>query len=66
MSTSVRTLIGTLLLPLLAFSGVLLLVAAHAVGAALLMTVLRVIAGVALYLAATIVAVSFAGDMATR
>jgi hypothetical protein len=64
MGAATRTLIGTLLLPLLAFVGVLLLIAARAMGGMSLLAMLLGVAGLALCVAVTVTGATLCGDAA--
>ena len=66
MNTLARTLVATLLLPLLAVTGVLLLVAARATGGATALAALLGGTGLVLYLAVTVAGVALFGDTAAR
>jgi hypothetical protein len=66
MGTTTRALIGTLLLPFLAFVAILLLVAARAIGGMSPLTALLGVAGLALYLAVTVAGATLFGDAAAR
>jgi hypothetical protein len=61
-----RMLIGVLLLPLLAFTGILLMIAARAIGGISPMTASLGVAGLAMYLAVTVAGATLVGDAAMR
>jgi hypothetical protein len=64
MSTAARTLIGTLLLPLLAFAAILLPIAAGAIGGISPLTILLGLAGLAVYLVVTVAGAALFSDPA--
>ena len=62
MVTPIRVLIGTLLLPLLAFTGVVLVIAAHSIGRITPLTILLTGIGLVLYLVVTLAGAILFGD----
>jgi hypothetical protein len=62
MNALARTLIATMLLPLLAIAGVLLLVAARYIGGATPLPALLAGTGLMLYVAVTVAGATFFGD----
>jgi hypothetical protein len=66
MNTLAPTLVATLLLPLLAITGVLLLVAARAIGGATVLTALLGGTGLILFLAVTVAGAALYGESVAR